>query len=82
MFMSLFIAMYTMTEVFSVRLPREISSKMKKIPINWSEEVRRFIEKKIREYELLELLDTLEEKAKRRVASTDSARLIREHRER
>jgi len=54
---------------------------MKKIPINWSDEIRKFIEKKIREYELLELLNKIEKNAKNRVVKYDSSKFIREDRE-
>ncbi|ASJ09167.1 hypothetical protein A3L11_07965 [Thermococcus siculi] len=37
--------------VISVRIPDELKAKMKELDVNWSEEIRRFIEKKIREEE-------------------------------
>jgi len=70
-----------MSEVISIRVSREIKIKMKKIPINWSDEIRKFIEKKIREYELLELLNKIEKNAKNRVVKYDSSKFIREDRE-
>jgi len=69
------------SEVISIRVSREIKIKMKKIPINWSDEIRKFIEKKIREYELLELLNKIEKNAKNRVVKYDSSKFIREDRE-
>lgn len=37
-------------EVISFRIPSELKKEMKKIDINWSEEIRKFIEAKVREY--------------------------------
>ncbi|RLE78669.1 MAG: hypothetical protein DRJ52_10040 [Thermoprotei archaeon] len=69
-----------MSEIINIRVPREIRLKMKKVPINWSSEIRRFIEKKIREYELLKLLNRIESRAKDRVVKCDSTDFIREDR--
>ena len=38
-------------EVISFRVPKKLKEYMKEVDINWSEEVRKFIEEKIREYE-------------------------------
>ncbi|WP_297490188.1 hypothetical protein [Thermococcus sp.] len=35
--------------VISIRIPDDLKAKMKELDINWSEEIRRFIERKIRE---------------------------------
>ncbi len=35
--------------VISVRIPDELKAKMKELDVNWSEEIRRFIERRIRE---------------------------------
>ena len=42
-----------MNNIFSVRIPPEMKRKMDKLKneINWSKEIREFIEKKIKEYE-------------------------------
>jgi len=37
-------------EVVSFRIPKELKRAMKEIEINWSEEIRRFIEIKVREH--------------------------------
>ena len=37
-------------DVVSFRLPKKLKEDMKKIDIKWSEELRKFIEKRIREY--------------------------------
>ena len=40
-----------MSSVISVRVPRELKDKMKEIKVNWSEEIRKFIEQTIDKYE-------------------------------
>jgi len=46
--------------VISVRVPDELKEKMKKYDINWSEEIRRFIERKIKNEEKAKLLDEID----------------------
>ncbi len=70
-----------MSEVVSVRVPRELKEKMKRYRIDWSEEIRRFIEERIRLLELLEVLDEVEGRARKRRVRVDSTMLIRELRE-
>ena len=70
-----------MSDVVSIRVPKELKEKMRKYRIDWSREIREFIEERIRALELLELLESIEEKAKKRRTRVDSAELIREARE-
>jgi len=37
-------------DVISFRLPEKVKAEMKKIDINWSEEMRKFIERTVRDY--------------------------------
>jgi len=69
------------TEVVTVRIPRELKESMRKIDINWSEEIRRFIEEKVRSYELLETVSKVRARARSRKVKVDSVKLIREARE-
>jgi len=46
--------------VISVRVPDELKEKMKKYDINWSEEIRKFIERKIKNEEKARLLDEID----------------------
>ncbi len=46
--------------VISVRVPDELKEKMKKYDINWSEEIRAFIERKIKNEEKAKLLDEID----------------------
>ena len=47
-------------DVISVRVPRELKKMMKEININWSEEIRKFIEKRIREHRKLRALEEID----------------------
>jgi hypothetical protein len=72
---------YILSDVVSVRVPRELKEKMKKYRVDWSREIRGFIEERVRILEFLEMLDSIEEKAERRRTRVDSAKIIRESRE-
>lgn len=52
-----------MSVTVSFRIPRELKRKMDEYRglVNWSEEVRRFIERRVREYEQLRAIEELEE---------------------
>jgi len=69
-----------MSEVVSVRVPKELKEKMKKYNIDWSREIKGFIEEKVRTLELLEIIDEIEVRAEKRRTKIDSAKLIRESR--
>jgi hypothetical protein len=69
------------SEVISIRVPRELEEKMRRYNVDWSEEIRRFIEERIKTLELLEILDHIEKRTARRRVREDSAKLIREARE-
>lgn len=47
-------------DVISVRVPKELKKMMKEININWSEEIRKFIEKKVKEYRKLKALEEID----------------------
>ncbi len=70
-----------MSDVVSVRVPKELKERMKKYRVNLGEEVRRFLEERVRVFEFLEMLDNIERRAKKRRIRIDSAELIREMRE-
>ena len=71
-----------MSSTFTVRIPRELKEKMKKLPVEWSEEIRRFIEEKVKRLELMGAIEEMELRVKKRKLRVDSAKLIREDRER
>ena len=79
-----------MSELLTVRIPRALKEKMKKYNVNWSEVVRRSIERKIRELDRAErakraslTMDALRKRLLERFGETDydSAEAIRKWRE-
>ncbi len=72
-----------MSVVLEVRLPRELKERMDRFShVNWEEELRKFIEARVRALEVLQALDEVRERAKSRVVRTDSTDIIREERDR
>ncbi|ASJ17401.1 hypothetical protein A3L04_10135 [Thermococcus chitonophagus] len=47
-------------EVVSFRIPKELKRSMKEVDINWSEEIRKFIEAKVREYKRRKALEEID----------------------
>jgi len=70
-----------MSSVVTVRVPKELKEKMKRLKVNWSEEIRKYLEERVKDYELLEIIDNVRKEARKRRVKTDSTRLIREDRE-
>ncbi|UXD21245.1 hypothetical protein IPA_01765 [Ignicoccus pacificus DSM 13166] len=48
-----------MSVVFSVRIPKELKEKMEKMNVNWAEEVRRFLEQRVKEEEEKKVMEEL-----------------------
>ena len=71
-----------MSTTITIRIPRDLKEKMKQNPAKWSEEVRNFIEERIKQLELLKTLQEIEPRAEKRQTKIDSTKLIREDRER
>jgi hypothetical protein len=71
-----------MSSTFTIRIPRELKEKMKKNPAEWGQEVRNFIEERIKQIELIQTLEEIESKAENRKMKIDSTTIIREDRER
>ncbi|MBS7648068.1 hypothetical protein KEJ17_00245 [Candidatus Bathyarchaeota archaeon] len=71
-----------MSSTFTIRIPKELKEQMRKLPVEWSDEVRRFIEGRVRQLELAETIRSIRVNAERRRVSADSVDLIREDRER
>ncbi len=74
------------TVVFSVRIDRRLKELMEQFPeVDWGEEVRKFLEKRVRELIKMKILgeaDELREKLRREVGVLrSSAELVREDRE-
>ncbi|MCD6530302.1 hypothetical protein J7L06_08490 [Candidatus Bathyarchaeota archaeon] len=70
-----------MSSTFTVRISKDLKERMRKLPVEWSEEVRRFIESRVRQLELAEKLREIEVRAIKRNVVVDSTGLIREDRE-
>ena len=71
-----------MSTTITIRIPRELKEKMKENPQEWSEEVRNFIEQRVRNLELQKTLEEVGTRAEKTCAKIDSTTLIREDRER
>lgn len=71
-----------MSSTFTIRIPRELKERMKKLPAEWSEEVRSFIEERVKHLELIKTIEEIESRAEKRRLRVDSTTLIREDRER
>jgi len=69
-----------MSEVFTIRIPRELRERMRRYQVNWSQEIRGFIERRVKQLELTGTLEEIEAKARRRT-SVDSTTLVREDRD-
>ncbi len=71
-----------MSEVYTLRIPAELKKRMATLGVEWGEEIRAFIEARVRQLELLRLLEEMEARAAKRRTRIDSTQLIREDRER
>ena len=71
-----------MSSTFTIRIPQELKEKMKKLNAEWSEEVRSFIEERVKRLELIKAIEEIESRAEKRRVKVDSTILIREDRER
>ena len=47
-------------EVISFRIPKELKKSMKEVEVNWSEEIRKFIEEKVREHRRMKALEEID----------------------
>ncbi|MBS7613185.1 hypothetical protein KEJ48_02930 [Candidatus Bathyarchaeota archaeon] len=74
--------MDTMSSTFTIRIPRELKEQMRRSPIEWSDEIRRFIENRVRQFELAEAVRSVWTRAEKRRVNIDSVDLIREDRKR
>ena len=69
------------SEVITIRVPKGTKSAMRKMHINWSEEIREHIEDRVRAAKLLDILKTLKANSKKVKISGDSAEIIRRYRD-
>ncbi len=71
-----------MSTTFTIRIPKRLKEKMEKNPVEWSQEVRDFLEERVKQVELLKTIQEVESRAQKRKTKMDSTILIREDRER
>ena len=71
-----------MSATFTIRIPQELKKKMEKNPAGWSQEIRDFLEERVKQMELMKTLEEIEPIAEKRKTRIDSTTLIREDRER
>jgi predicted DNA-binding protein len=71
-----------MSDVLTIRVPKELKERMRRLDNGWSEEIRAFIEERIRQLELAELIEETTKNPSRPRTRVDSTHLIREDRER
>jgi hypothetical protein len=71
-----------MSTTFTVRIPKELKQKMEENPVEWSEEVRGFLEQRVKQVELMKTLQEVRARAVKRKVKGDSTVLIREDRDR
>lgn len=71
-----------MSTTYTIRIPRKLKEKMDENPIEWSQEVRGFLEQRVKQVELIKTLREVEARAKKRKVKGDSTILIREDRDR
>ncbi len=70
------------TSTLTIRIPRKLKEKMKKLNAEWSKELRNFIEQRVKHLELMKAIEETESRAEKRRVKVDSTLLIREDRER
>lgn len=71
-----------MSSTITIRVTRELKEKMKKTPAKWSDEIRTFIEDRVKHLELMETIEEIGLNAEKRRLTIDSTELIRADRER
>lgn len=70
-----------MSEVITLRVSRETKRLMNQMDINWSEEIRGYIEGRTKSFHLHGLLNRIKKNAKQIKVNTDSTRLVRADRD-
>jgi len=71
-----------LSDVLTIRVPKDLKERMRRLDNSWSEEIRDFIEERIRQLELAELIEETTKNPSRPRTRIDSTHLIREDRER
>ena len=70
-----------MEETITIRLASETKEEMADYKLNWSEEIRNYIESKLKKLKMLKTLEKMNANAKSMKEKVDSADIIREYRD-
>ena len=70
-----------MSVVIHVRIPRQLKEKIDELGINVSEEVRQYLEKRVRQAEMERIAGLIRSRLQRMRKVSDSTQLIRQDRE-
>lgn len=71
-----------MSAIFTVKISHRLKKRMEENPAEWDQEVRDFLEQKVKQMELIKTLEKNGKRAEKRKIEGDSTVLIREDRER
>jgi hypothetical protein len=71
-----------MSTTLTIRIPRRLKEKMEKNPEPWSDEIRNFLEERVRQVELIKTIQEIDSRQNKPKIKIDSTQLIREDRER
>ena len=71
-----------MSSTYTIRIPRDLKEKMEKNPEEVEQEIRSFLEERVKQIELIKTIQQIESRAEKRKTKADSTILIREDRER
>ena len=71
----------SMSAVIHVRIPRQLKEKIDELGINVSEEVRKYLEKRVRQAEMERIAALIRSRLQRMRKVSDSTQLIRQDRE-
>lgn len=70
-----------MEETLTIRLASETKEEMADYKLNWSEDIRNYIESKLKKLKLLKTLEKMKANAKSMRVKVDSTDIIREYRD-
>lgn len=70
-----------MEETLTIRLASETKEEMGDYKLNWSEEIRNYIESKLKKLKMLKTLEKMKANAKSMKVKVDSSDIIREYRD-
>lgn len=70
-----------MEETLTIRLTSETKEEMAYYKLNWSEDIRNYIESKLKKLKLLKTLEKMKANAKSMKVKVDSTSIIREYRD-